>query len=308
MGIILNAILPTVCLLILGNIFRRSSFLNADFWHATDKLTYFILFPALLITKVSQVDLNAVEFTPIFSFFALYFAVGSALAYTIYRLSNAQPTQFSTVYQGVIRFSTYIFFAVAEAVWGGKAFALAALVAGLVIPLINVCCVASFAVSGGRFSWQKTLLSIVKNPLIIASLLGFIINVFPTLLPKAIFNTLSTLSTAALPLALLSVGAAVRLRALFSRHSDATSIALWLTTVARLLLMPIIAWGIAILLGISGNLLSILVIFTAVPTATASYILSKQLGGDADMMASLISLQTILAMASLSFWLWVLMS
>lgn len=303
MGIIINAILPTVLLLVLGNVFRRRGFLPADFWHAADKLTYFVLFPALLVTKVSQVDLHAIDFTPVFAFFALYFVSISGLGYAVYRLSHAAPKQFSSIYQGVLRFSTYIYFAVIEAVWGNAALALAALIAGLVIPLVNVCCVASFAVGSGHFSWWRTWMSIIKNPLILASLLGFVVNLLPFLMPSVIFDTLVVLGTAALPLALLSVGAAVRIKALFATHSSFSPFSLWLTTAARLLVVPAIAWGIAVALGVSADLLHILVVYAAVPTATASFILSKQLGGDADMMASLISLQTIVSILTLSLWL-----
>lgn len=308
MSIVFNAIMPTVFLLILGNVLRRSGFLTADFWHAADKLTYFVLFPALLITKVSQVDLSAFDFAPVFTFFALHFLLVSLLGFGIYRISNAQPKQFSSIYQGILRFNTYIYFALIEAVWGSQALALAALIAGLVIPIVNICCVASFAVGSGRFSLSNTLWSIVKNPLILASFLGFLINHFPVLMPRVISDTLSVLAIAALPLALLSVGAAVRIKALFTRDSHFSQTSLCLTTLVRLLIVPAIAWVLARYLGLPEILHPILVVFAAVPTATSSFILSKQLGGDADMMATLISLQTIVSIFSLTIWLLLLMS
>lgn len=303
MPITLVAILPTICLLILGNVFRRRGFLTAPFWSASDKLTYFVLFPALLITKVSQVDLSAINFMQVFAFIALYFTLISLLVFGVYRATKSKPPQFSSIYQGVLRFNSYIYFAIIEAVWGTHTLATAALIAGLCIPIVNVCCVASFSVGSGQFSLKSTLLSIIKNPLIIASLLGFLVNIFPPLLPTVLFDTLAILSKAALPLALLSVGAAVQIKMLFKSHSGFSRLSLWLTTMARLLIAPALAWGIARLLGIDTALFPVLVIFAGVPTATSSYILAKQLGGDADLMATVISLQTVLSVFSLLLWL-----
>ncbi|PID65736.1 MAG: transporter [Gammaproteobacteria bacterium] len=306
MNVIIVAILPTILLLVLGNMLRRRGFVPREFWPSSDKLTYFVLFPALLISKVSQVDLSRIDLSKVFIFVLLYFALMSLLAWGIYRLSRAQARQFSSLYQGVLRFNSYIYFAVIAAVWGQGALAMSALVAGIMIPLVNICCVASFAVASGHFSWTNTLTTLVKNPLIIAAGLGFIANLFPLLLPQVLFDTLVILSKAALPLALLSVGAAVRVKMLFASHHQSCYRALWLDTVVRLILAPAIALSLSSLLGISQQVSVILVLFAAVPTATSSYILSRQLKGDADLMAAIISLQTLLSIPTLIFWLSVL--
>lgn len=306
MFVILAAIVPTILLLILGNILRRREFLPAEFWPASDKLTYFILFPSLLITKVSQVDLSKVDFVQIVTFLLLYFFILSFVVWGIYRLTHSEPKQFSSIYQGVLRFNSYVYFAIIEAIWGQGALAMSALIAGFIIPMVNICCVASFSISSGHFSLLSTLKSIVKNPLIIGALLGFLVNVFPILMPTVLFDSMAILSKAALPLALLSVGAAIRIKMLFVDGSGFSKFALWLTTVARLLVVPAFAWGITYLLGISEDIRVILVIFAAVPTATSSYILSKQLKGDADMMAAIISLQTVSSILTLIIWLTIL--
>lgn len=308
MNIIFVAVIPTILLLVLGNLLRRKTFVERSFWASSDKLTYFILFPSLLITKVSQVDLTTINFSLIFAFFVLYFTISSGIAWGVYRLGSAKPNQFSSIYQGVLRFNSYVYFAIVEAVWGQTTLATAALIAGICIPMVNVCCVASFAVGSGRFEVGKVLLSIIKNPLILGSLLGFLANLFPVLLPTILFDTFAILSKAALPLALLSVGAAVRMNMLFKRHDGFTMRSLWLSVVAGLLIAPALAWTIAVVLGIEHEITAILVIFAAVPTATSSYILSKQLGGDAEMMATMISLQTIVSMCSLIVWLGLLLS
>lgn len=303
MNVVLPAILPIILLLALGNVLRRRAFLAAAFWSSADKLTYFILFPALLIAKVSQVDLSLIQFSHVFAFVAIYFPLVSLLAYIIYRLTAKNPKQFSSIYQGTIRYNTYIYFAIIEAVWGQHTLATAALIAGIVIPILNVCCVSAFAFAGGQFSLRDTTWSIVKNPLIIGALLGFLTNILPWLMPVVLLNTFVILSTAALPLALLSVGAAVRIKTLLTTANGVPIAAIWVTALCRLLLVPLLAVAINRLLGIEGDVGIAFVLFAAVPTATSSYILSKQLDGDAEMMATLISLETVISLGSLVIWL-----
>lgn len=303
MNVIFIALLPTILLLVLGNVLRRRGFVPLEFWAAGDKLTYFVLFPAMLVTKVSQVDLGKINFSQIFLFVLLYFAFLSLLTWGIYRQTKASPNQFSSLYQGILRFNSYVYFAIVGALWGSEALAMAALIAGVVIPMVNVCCVASFAVGSGDFSLLRTLKTIIKNPLIIAALLGFIANLFPLILPQVLFDTLAILAKAALPLALLSVGAAVRIKMLFAASEGFSQQALWLGTLARLIIAPMVALLLANLLQINEEILLILVVFAAVPTATSSYILAKQLQGDAQMMATIISLQTVLSVLTLVFWL-----
>lgn len=307
MSIILTAIVPTIVLLVLGNLLRRRAFLPREFWAASDKLTYFILFPALLITKVSQVDLSSINFVLVSLFFIGYFLLASLMVWVIYRITHAKPHQFSSIYQGIVRFNSYVYFAIIEAVWGHDGLALAALIAGLVIPIVNVCCVAAFSVGSGAFALLPTLKNIAKNPLIIGALLGFVANLLPVLLPNVLFNSLLILSTAALPLALLSVGAAVQIKMLVNAHESFSRSGLWLTAALRLVILPLLALLMVELLAMDSLMQGVLVIFAAVPTATSSFILAKQLGGDAEMMASIISLQTVLSLLTLIIWLGVLL-
>ncbi len=303
MDIILLALIPVILLLVFGNIFRRTQFLLPDFWAAGDKLTYFVLFPSLLISKVSQVNLATIDFFRVVAFVVVYFFLVSLLSYGIYKFSQAKKTQLSSIYQGALRFNSYVYFAIIEAVWGNSVLSSAALIAGVMIPIVNVCCVASFSVTSDKNLISSTLVSIVKNPLIIAAFVGFVANVFPVLLPQVLFNTLDIMSRAALPLALLSVGAAVRVKTLFVVHDGFSRLSLWLTAIGRLVIVPALALAISYGLGVGEELRVIFVTFAAVPTATSSYILSKQMGGDADMMATIISLQTVLSVISLVFWL-----
>ena len=102
------------------------------------------------------------------------------------------------------------------------------------------------------------------------------------------------MAAASLPLGLLSVGAALQPQQLRSQLAPLA----WNTAI-RLLIMPLLAWGVALTLGLPLLETAVVVVFFAIPTATASYILTRQLGGDAPLMAGVITLQTLLSIASL---------
>jgi predicted permease len=65
--------------------------------------------------------------------------------------------------------------------------------------------------------------------------------------------------------------------------------------------------GLAMAMGLSGTLVQACVLLAALPTATSSYILARQLGGDAPLMAAIVSGQTLLAVATIPLILAVLL-
>ena len=72
-----------------------------------------------------------------------------------------------------------------------------------------------------------------------------------------------------------------------------------MATGLKLLVMPALVLGAATVLGLTGAALSVALIAATVPTAAASYILARQMGGDAPLMAEIITLQTVLAMITM---------
>lgn len=302
MALVVATILPICLVLVLGHILRRLDFLALTFWATSDKLIYFVLFPALLIGKIAVVDLAAVPWQDLLCFLLGYILFTAVLVIAFVRFSGADFAAQSSVYQAVVRFNSYVYFIIIAAVWSHDTLALAAVFAGLAIPVINVCSVLSFFTRrGAHVPLRNIAQSLITNPLILGTLAGFLCNLIA--LPKVLLDTADLLARPALPLALLSIGANVRLKLLAEYWARGQLILLTGATLLRLLIAPALAWLLAWLIGIDGALLPVVMIFAATPTATSSYILSKQLGGDAELMAAVISLQTILAMLTLAAWL-----
>lgn len=280
---------------------RRFHFPSDDFWAPAEKLTYYFLFPALLIHNLSQASLSGQESLLLMLAVLLLLLIGSGLCYVVQYFIRLDNLAFTSFFQGSTRFNTFVALAVTSAQLGSAGLALAAVVAAVMIPVLNLFCVLVFARhSDKQPSWFGVLKTVFTNPLILASIAGVLVNLVGGL-PSLIQPFFVLLSQMALPLGLLSVGAALNLAAL--RRSGKGML---FSILIKLMLFPVIAWLIGLLFGLSSMAATTLIIFATIPTATSAYILARQLGGDAPLMAAIITAQTLISMLSIPFWLAVL--
>lgn len=294
MTLILITILPIFILLILGYVARSSGFLPAEFWPYVEKASYYVLLPALLVLNLSQASIVWAETSRLILGIVLVPVLAALITLPFKALLTLNPADYSSFFQGVVRFSTYIGLAMST-VFPAPAPTLGALVLAVMIPVVNILCVLVFAFYVQRqFNPRLLIKSLVTNPLIVACVLGVILNVLPWKLPSIGLDVLKQLAQMALPAGLLAVGAGLNLRALYGLHAS-----FFWSTALKLLVLPVVAWGIALLLGLDTVSSSILILFAALPTAPSAYILARQLGGNAELMAGMITGQTLLALLSL---------
>ncbi|TLP38568.1 AEC family transporter [Arcobacter arenosus] len=300
---IFSALIPIFLLILIGYFFKRIKFPSNEFWANADKLTYFVLMPSLLVYKLSTASLDGLE---AFDFVLTgILGITTLLFITIilnFKFKTAGPA-FSSVIQGAVRFNTYVLLALISAIYGDKGIALTALLITFAIPFINFICITSFAVyvSDKKATLFGLLKSIITNPLIVACFIGGGINYLDIGLPIIGENVLKILSASALPMGLLSIGFSLDLSSIKEAKLE-----LVLASFLKLLIMPIVMFVIARLFGLEGILLSLLLIFGSMPTAPSSFILARQLGGDSRLMASIITLQTLVSLLTVSIVLWAL--
>lgn len=292
-------LLPVFGLIIIGTLLRRAEFPGDGFWPQLEQLTYYLLFPSLLLHTLATADVEVARIGPMaLAVTASLISISLVLLALKPRIPVDDPG-FTSVYQGGIRFNTYLGVAIAFGLFGAPGAAVAALVMALKIPLINLLCVAILAwFAGGQVSVAGVLRSLVRNPLILACLAGIALNLSGIGLPLGSARILDILGTAALPLGLMTVGAGLSLR---TTGAQATAIAV--SSVAKLAILPLIAWGWALLIGLQPLETQLLVVFAALPTAPAGYILARQMGGDHRLLATLLTAQTVAAAVTLPLWL-----
>ncbi|OHV08880.1 AEC family transporter [Kushneria phosphatilytica] len=293
MSVLLPALWPLFVLLLLGGGLRYSGFPGDAFWGAAERLNYFLLFPALLFHHLAKAPFD----DPALGQLALGVALGLGAGWLgllgLRRLTGWSAARFGVFVQSTLRFNTYLGLALVAALGSANALALAAVMLALLVPSVNLLSV--WALSAERHLPLRALLRpLASNPLILACLAGIAASLINLPLPPGSDRLLSMLGSASLPLGLLCVGAALKPSAL-----RGTSLTLLLASAARLLAMPLLALAIARLLALPASMTGLLVLFFALPTAPTAYVLTRQLGGDAELMAGLITLQTLLSVLTL---------
>lgn len=293
---LIHALGPVFVVILLGVLLKRLDFPSADFWPQLERLVYFFLFPAMLTTRLALADFSGVAVERVLLAVLLLLLLMTLLVVVLRRWLGRTGAEFTSVYQGALRFNTYVALAVAAELFGSMGLALAAVIMALMIPLLNLLCVLIFSLYAGeqRADFKTTLLAVIKNPLILGCLLGIVLNITGMGLPGWSQPVMEILSRAALPLGLLAVGVALNLDAL--RRAGQPLI---LSSLFKLLLMPLAAVLISQGLALNTQEQAVLVLFAAMPTATSAYILARQLGGDAPLMAAIITAQTLAAMMTM---------
>jgi predicted permease len=265
-------------------------------WAPIDRLVYFILFPALLIRELAQADLTGLpvaRMTAVLITTQVLMALGARLSR--HRLGLTGPA-YTSVLQCVVRWNTYVALALAPAVVPPQAIPLVALAVAIMVPVANLMSVIALARHGsaGPIGALRLLRAVATNPLILACLAGLALNVSGIGLPELLAKLLTILGQATLALGLLTVGAGLR-----PAHALDRLGLVGLTTAAHLLLRPALGVALALLLGLRGAPVEVVALAGAVPTATSSYILARLLGGDADLMAALVTATTVAALVTL---------
>lgn len=316
MAAVLNALVPIAVLIFCGWALRHRQILGDEFWRGLERLTYYVLTPALLVhilagpqdggkpaAPAQWADLMLVVWLTL---------MGCAVGFWILALlwRRWDRATFTSVFQGGVRFNTFVGLAVADGLLGRDGVAMTALAAGAMIILINVLCVTTLSLAIGQESDLKKGLGarlrvipreLVRNPLILACLVGAFFTAAGVTLPTAVDGVLAIFGKAGLPMALLSVGAGIRF------GGDARAIGSEIVaSVVQFVVKPLLAYGLGTAFGLAGTALVVVVLLMALPTAPSAYILARQMGGNAPVMARIISTQTVIAFLTLPVTLWLL--
>jgi hypothetical protein len=265
-------------------------------WAGLDQLCYFVLFPAIIFKEIASADFSGVPVLQMAGAMVLAVCVMIGLLVALNRPLMAglgmNGPQFTSLVQGAARWHTFIAFAIIPLQFGPAALSLGAVSAAAMTPLLNILCVivmARFAAEA-KLSARKLLLSIIRNPFVFSSLGGVAWQMSGLELPGMAVQVLDMIGRGALGLALLTVGAGLRLGdAISSWPPVATAVVL------KLLAMPLIMAGMLMLMGVEGQAFAVAMLCAAVPTGSGAYVLARQMGGDAPMVANMLTIQVIAA-------------
>ena len=292
---VLAALLPVALLIAFGFALRQRQWLPDSFWPQAEWLAYFVLLPALFIHGLATADLGAVPIGRVFAVLIGAVVLTAGLILLARPWIGGDDAGFTSVFQGGIRFNNYVGVMVATGLYGAEGTALAALANAAIVPTVNILSVLVFSRYGmtaagiGQVLWR-----LVTNPLLLASALGLVLQLASTGLPIGIDGALAALGQAALAMGLICVGAGL-MPGVLGLHLRPIAASL----VFKFAVLPAVTLAAALSAGLGGREMVIVLTFHALPTATSSYILARQLGGDHALMANIIAVQTLLSAATI---------
>ena len=298
-----NAILPIFFMVILGWVLKNKGFLHESFFTHADKFVFKIALPCNLFVSViagdtqklkSSLPLMAFIVTGISAFFLL-------AAFTVPAIIKDNGKRGAFI-QGIYRGNFAILgLPIAENLFPGRGSTAVAVVMPVAIVAVNVFAVIILTVFAPKEIKKTPLqtakdicLSIVKNPLIISCLLGFVFMILGITLPSFAHKTISKLSDTVFALALMSLGAEFSFAALKGRVG--TSL---VGAIIKTVFLPLCAVLVAVAMGFRNVDLGIILIFFGAPTAVSSYIMAKNMKSDYEMASQILLISTLLCMFTL---------
>lgn len=293
----IDAFLPTFGLIALGVFLRARVLRDGAVWQGLETLTFWVLLPALLANSIASAKLGDLPVGRLLAATWGALLIATALSLVIARVTGVDRPAMTSIVQGGIRFNTYTALGIASGLFGQEGLTLGGVVAGLIVTGAQTILAIVFVVSeGGRPSPLRMALQTLKNPLLLGCLLGFAISALGGM-PPGIGPTFRSLGAASLALGLLCVGAGLSLASL--RQQPLLQV---LVAALKLLVVPAVTLGLGMAFGLAGLPLAVATIVMGMPTATTSYVMARVLGGDARLMAAIITLQHLAAIATLPFW------
>lgn len=284
---------PVLVLLVMGNVLLRVKLINDAFVATGSKLVFTIALPALLFMSISQADFNHAANPTLIGVGLAGSLVYFLLLMPVSHWFIKDPQAKGVVTQGGFRANMGIIgLAYCTQTYGPDGLAAASVYLGLVTILFNVLSVfiLNFYQEGKR-SLTAQITGIVKNPLIIAIVLALPFSYFSWSLPNILITTGDYFAQLTLPLALLCTGAFLQFR---SFGADWFNISV--SAISKCLCYPALMVALAYFAGLKGMPLGIVLLMSIAPTAAASYVMVRSMGGDYRLAASIIAITTVLSL------------
>ncbi|EAR11179.1 AEC family transporter [Reinekea blandensis] len=296
----LQVTLPIAILVVLGVWFRRLEWISEPFNQGASKLVFNVALPALLFVNIVTADADSQVSWTIVGFGAL-FTVGSFFLLSLLsRWVTPIREERGVFVQGSFRGNMGIVgLAFCYSAFGVEGATLASVYLAVLSLVYNVLAVMTLnrwtTSESERSILRSTFSSLIRNPLIIAILVSGVWRTSGVPVPGFVVEAAEYLAQMTLPLALLSIGASLS----WSGFISAGRVTAW-ASLLKLIVLPYMAAGLAFLFGFRGMELGVMYLMMATPTAAASYMMVRAMGGNASLAASIIAVTTVLSLLTTS--------
>lgn len=297
-----NVVVPLFLMLVLGYSLKQIRVYDEHTISGMNQLVFKVFLPLLLFINIYQTDVAGV-FDLKLMLVAVLGVLGSFfMTWLIIAWIEKDNRKRGVLIQGIFRSNFVIFgIPVTTSLFGGEATGAAALLVAVIVPIFNMLSVVILEIyRGSRINVPKILKGIITNPLIIGSVTGLLCLLLHIKIPLVLEKTISDLSKVTTPLALVILGGSFTFS---SMKGNVKQIAIGV--LGKLVIVPVICLSFALLIGIRGVGLAILMSIFASPTAVSSFSMAKQMDGDADLAGHLVVLGSMLSVVTMFIWIFI---
>ena len=293
----LDITLPVFAMVFLGIGLKRLGWIDRAFVSTASALVFKATLPTLIFLSLIKADIGVALDVPVMVFFAVATLGQFALSWiwALYRIPYAER---GIYVQGAFRGNCGIVgLALAAGMYGNYGLSAGSLLVGVVIVMYNALSVVVLATyqSGKTTSWKSILKHIATNPLIISVVVALPFTALSISLPTWVMTSGDYFASLTLPLALICIGATLSVSSIRDKSEVALS-----SSIMKMVILPVISTVCAWLAGFEGERLGLLFLFFASPTAAASFVMVKAMGGNAALAANIIAMTTLMASVTIT--------
>ena len=298
-----NAIAPLFLLIAAGFLIRRQGLVRDEALPQMNSLAFTVFLPALLFSNLYSTNIQS-AFAPDLLAYAVFAALGMyGLAVAAVCMLEKDSKSRGAMIQAIYR-SNFVLLGlpIVQTLFEGQDLGVTSVIIAVVVPIFNVLAVVTLEVfRGGRVQWKKVVVGIAKNPLILASLLGFGCMALGIQLPVFLHTAIKNLATAATPVALVVLGASIHVELIAGNTRN-----LVICVLGRLVAAPLLFVSIAAALGFRGIELVTLLAMLAAPTAVSSFTMAQQMDSNGELAAEAVVMSAVFSCLTMFLWIFAL--
>jgi malonate transporter len=305
--IVFESLLPVIIVIAVGLFLREFKIVSKENWLGIELLSYWLLFPILVMFSLLKMDLSKISLGSITKSYLLAVLVQLVIIWMLRKplreFLGVNGRSFSTIFQTSTRWNAFMALAIANNFAGDQGLAIVALIMAVTLPVLNVVniVVLTLCCSDTKPTIAATVINTLKVPIIWGALFGLSLNLAQVPIYEPLLVSFDIIGRAGLGVGLLTIGAGLHLKAMVR-----PKITVLVGFTAKLILFPLLVFISCLVFQVSGLALQISIISASVATAMNGYVLARQMGGDADLYATTASLQVVGSMFSIPMMLWLI--
>lgn len=286
----INVVLPIFLLMTIGLFLRHIGIFEEGFLKKANNFAFKVLLPALLFNNIYKSHISeAVNLNLIIFAISIILGIVGIMFILVTKLEKDNRNR-GIIIQGLYR-SNFVLFGVplSRNIFGDSNIATVTTLVAIIIPLYNFLAVIILDwYSNDKSDYKKTIISILKNPLIIGSVLGIVASLLNVKLPLFAEKVVSDMAGMATPLALMVLGGEIEIKNI-AKNLKYISI----VTFGKLIAVPAIAITIAALSGYRGVELGALFSMVSPSCAVSSYTMAQQYECNYELAGQLVFVSTL---------------